>query len=154
MTNPGDRHNPTRPLIGVGGVVWHQNKVLLIRRGKPPKAGEWSLPGGAQELGETVVETLIREVFEETSIRINNIEFLEIVDLIVQGEEHGKPRYHYTLIDFSADAAQQSTRPTPGDDAIDSIWADPDALETYGLWEKTIEVIRKSQQQRMARLSD
>ena len=55
-------------MIGVGAVVWHQGKVLLIRRGKPPKAGEWSLPGGAQELGETVLQALEREVFEETGI--------------------------------------------------------------------------------------
>ncbi|OSQ37813.1 NUDIX hydrolase [Thalassospira mesophila] len=148
MTDKAGRQNPARPIIGVGAVVWRDGKVLLIRRGKPPKAGEWSLPGGAQELGETVIESLIREVFEETSIQIENIRFLEIVDLIVPGDAADAPRYHYTLLDFSADATPHSTDPVPGDDADAAIWADPDNLEPYGLWAKTIEVIKTSQQQR------
>lgn len=133
-------------MIGVGAVVWHQGKVLLIRRGKPPKAGEWSLPGGAQELGETVLQALEREVFEETGIRITNIEFLEVVDLIAPGGAHGKPRYHYTLLDFSADAIAGTALPVAGDDASDAVWADPDTLEDYNLWPVTLRVIKKSRQ--------
>ncbi|WP_339773983.1 NUDIX hydrolase [uncultured Thalassospira sp.] len=148
MTDQTDRKDPARPLIGVGAVVWHDGKVLLVRRGKPPKEGEWSLPGGAQELGETVNEALIREVFEETSVQIENIRFLEIVDLIIPGNIAGKPRYHYTLLDFSADAAPETITPVPGDDAVSAIWANPDTLETYGLWARTIEVIKKSRQLR------
>lgn len=133
-------------MIGVGAVVWHEGKVLLIRRGRPPKAGEWSLPGGAQELGETVQQALEREVFEETGIRITNIEFLEIIDLITPGGAHGKPLYHYTLLDFSADAVTGTALPIAGDDASDAIWADPDRLETYNLWTVTLRVIEKSRQ--------
>ena len=148
MTASVGRENPQHPIIGVGGVIWHEGKVLLIRRGKPPKAGEWSLPGGAQELGETVQQALEREVFEETGIRITNIEFLEIVDLITPGGAQGKPRYHYTLLDFSADAVANTANPVAGDDASDAIWADPDRLESYHLWTVTLQVIEKSRRAR------
>ncbi|PKR54278.1 NUDIX hydrolase [Thalassospira marina] len=148
MTGSAERENPKHPMIGVGAVVWHDGRVLLIRRGKPPRAGEWSLPGGAQELGETVQQTVQREVLEETGIRITNIEFLEIVDLIMPGGANGKPRYHYTLLDFSADANSETTIPIPGDDASEAIWADADTLGDYNLWPVTRQVIEKSRKLR------
>ncbi len=60
------REYPEKPMVGVGVVVWRGAQFLLIRRGKPPRAGLWSLPGGLQELGETVRETAAREIREET----------------------------------------------------------------------------------------
>ena len=97
------REYPDRPIVGIGGVVWRGDRVLLIRRGKAPRLGQWSLPGGGQNLGETLVEGLTREVREETGLEIEAVELLAVVDL-VDRDETGRVRYHYTLVDFMAEA--------------------------------------------------
>ena len=76
---PDSRAYPTRPFVGVGVVVLKGESVLLIRRGRPPRLGEWSLPGGAQQLGETVAEAAIREIREETGLEIAAPELLDVV---------------------------------------------------------------------------
>ena len=72
------REYPDRPFVGVGVVVWRGDNVLLIQRGKPPRIGAWSLPGGAQELGETVRETAVREVREETGVEIDVTHLIDV----------------------------------------------------------------------------
>ena len=106
---------PDRPVVGVGAVVWRGDRVLLIRRGKPPRAGQWSLPGGAQQLGETLLEAMTREVREETGLIVEGIQLLTTVDLI-EREPDGRVRYHYTLVDFTAEAPVGEA--VPGDDAM------------------------------------
>jgi ADP-ribose pyrophosphatase YjhB (NUDIX family) len=133
------REYPRRPIVGVGVVVWHGARVLLVRRGKPPRVGHWSLPGGAQRLGETIAEAARREVKEETGLEIALGDVVATVDLI-ERDPQGRIRYHYTLIDFVAAA----TRPElhPGSDAADARWFDPAEVEALGLWSETVRVIK------------
>ncbi len=141
------RAYPDRPVVGVGAVVWRGERVLLIRRAKPPRAGEWSLPGGAQELGEGVVEAARREVREETGLELARIEFLTVVDSIGRDEE-GRVRWHYTLVDVWAEAAEGEAR--PGSDAAEVGWFALDELEGLDLWSETLRVVRLAAERRAA----
>ncbi len=135
------REYPTRPWVGVGVVVWKDGEVLLIKRSKPPEAGRWSLPGGAQELGETLFATAVREVLEEVGIEIAPLEVITAVDKIVT-DESGAVRYHYTLVDIAAEWVYGT--PNPADDADAAQWVAPDQLGRFGLWEETRRVIQMS----------
>ncbi|GAK34001.1 DNA mismatch repair protein MutT [Iodidimonas nitroreducens] len=131
-----------RPLIGIGVVVLKEDCVLLIRRGKPPKAGEWSLPGGAQEWGETTHEAARREVYEETGIEIEIIGLLDVVDgLMPDGK--GDYAFHYTLIDYHG--RWMAGTPKAASDAADAAWVRLDHLDDYGLWDETRRVIALAQ---------
>lgn len=108
-------------------------EVLLVRRGQAPKAGQWSLPGGAQRIGETVRETLVREVVEETGVTIGTPRLIDVFDSIV--EDGDRVAYHYTLIDFVA--PWTGGDPRPGDDASEAAWAAVDDLAAYDMWTET-----------------
>ena len=142
------RDFPDRPIVGVGVVVWRGDQVLLIRRGKPPRVGQWSLPGGGQELGETVAETARREVLEETGLALATLELLTVVDLIEPEPDSPRVRFHYTLIDFTAEAADGEAR--AGGDAAAVGWFDRDALADLGLWTETQRIIDLAASRRMA----
>ena len=133
------REYPDRPIVGVGVVVCREGRVLLIRRGRPPRLGQWSLPGGGQMLGETVEQAARREVLEETGLALRRLELLTVVDL-VEPDEAGAIRYHYTLVDFVAEAEPGEAR--PGDDAAATAWHAPDGLEGLGLWSETQRIVR------------
>jgi ADP-ribose pyrophosphatase YjhB (NUDIX family) len=122
--------------------------VLLVRRGKPPRAGRWSLPGGAQQLGETVAEAARREVEEEAGMEIELGDIVATVDLI-EHDAHGRVRYHYTLIDFVAEAASAALR--PGSDAADARWFSVAEIEALGLWSETVRVIKLAGERRSCR---
>src|SRR5258707_15688937 len=100
------REYPERPLVGVGGVIIDQGRALLIRRGSEPLLGEWSIPGGTLELGETLEEGVARELLEETGLTVRVIELIEVFDRIyvesTAGAEEGKkgPRFHYVIVDY------------------------------------------------------
>ncbi len=94
------REFPEAPIVGVGAVVIDGTKVLLVRRGQEPLKGEWSLPGGALELGETLQQGVVREVLEETGLIVVPGGIIEILDRIIQDEVSERIRYHYVLIDF------------------------------------------------------
>ena len=81
------RTYPDRPVVGVGAVVWRDDRFLLVRRGKPPNQGQWSLPGGAQQLGETVFEAARREVMEETALDVEVLGLVDVVDGIKADNE-------------------------------------------------------------------
>jgi 8-oxo-dGTP diphosphatase len=142
------RTYPSHPVIGVGTVVWYGERVLLVRRARPPREGQWSLPGGAQQIGETVAEAARREVREEAGIEIEPGDPIATIDLI-ERDEDGRVRYHYTLVDFTAEAT--SAEVTPGDDAADARWFAIDELATLGLWSETLRVIRLAQGRRPCR---
>ena len=138
---PKSREYPSRPFVGVGVVVLKEENVLLIRRGRPPRLGEWSLPGGAQSVGETVQVTARREVLEETGVSIQNPQFLEVVDSIIKDDD-GRVKFHYTLIDYWAN--WESGTPEGADDAQHAEWVPFHKLGELGLWTKTVEVIEKA----------
>ena len=85
--------------MGVGAIILEGDRVVLVRRGHAPLLGDWSIPGGVLELGETLREAVVREVREETGLTVAPGELLGVYDRLVR-DEHGKPRYHYVLIDF------------------------------------------------------
>ena len=136
-----DRSYPTRPFVGVGAVIWQDDRVLLVRRGKPPRQSEWSLPGGAQHVGETVRETCLREIREETNLDVEIESLLEVIDGIFRDDD-GRVQHHYTLIDFKA--RWLSGEAKAGDDVDDVRWVSLAELSDFGLWQETERVIRKS----------
>jgi 8-oxo-dGTP diphosphatase len=135
------REYPDYPIVGVGVVVWKDGKVLLIRRGRPPREGDWSLPGGRQKLGETTRQTAIREVREEAGIEIVVGHLLDVIDSVVPDGD-GRIRYHYTLADF--DAEWHAGEAVAGGDAAALEWVDPADLARYDLWDETERLIALS----------
>ena len=134
-----ERSYPDRPFVGVGVVVWRDDRVLLVKRGRPPRQGQWSIPGGVQRLGETVVEAARREVREETGLDIDVIDVVAVVDSIERDDDR-LVRYHYTLVDLLAEWRGGEAR--AGDDARATAWVGTDELSRYRLWEETERVIR------------
>lgn len=138
------RDYPDHPIVAVGVVVLKGDEVLLIRRGKEPKSSEWSIPGGAQILGETVREAAVREVLEETSVHLKNIQPLEVVDFIDRDKEN-YIRHHYTLVDFVAEYDRGDLK--AGDDAREARWVAVRDLTQYTLWSETIKIIYSARKQ-------
>src|SRR5215469_1164476 len=92
------REFPSVPLVGVGAVVVHESRVLLVRRGREPLKGEWSLPGGLLEVGEALTAGVAREVLEETGLIVEPVELIELLDRIHR--EDDRVRYHYVIADY------------------------------------------------------
>ncbi len=131
-----------RPLVGVGVVVLKgaagDEQVLLIRRGKAPRLGTWSLPGGRQRHGETVRAAAAREVMEETGLEVEISHLLDVVDSLTR-DSTGAVAYHYTLVDFLAEWCAGEAR--AGDDAAEVLWADPRDLDRFALWSETLRIV-------------
>jgi ADP-ribose pyrophosphatase YjhB (NUDIX family) len=137
-TNENPRAYPDRPYVGVGVVVFKGDRVLLAQRGKKPRMNSWSIPGGAQELGETVEDAAHREIREETSIEIELLGLVEVVNSINRDDEECV-QFHYTLIDFVAE--WKSGDIVAGDDATDARWVSLEKIGDYNLRPLTHEVI-------------
>ena len=142
MTNP--RENPTRPWVGIGVLAFRCDDVLLIRRGRPPRQGEWSLPGGAQRLGEPAEDCARRELHEETGIEVGPLELLAVVDAITPGDAGGGPRFHYTIIDYLA--RWEAGEPRAGGDVTDVVWCDSRDPTPFALWPEALRVIALARQ--------
>jgi len=141
------RENPSRPIIGVGAVIFKGAEILLIQRGKPPKENEWSLPGGAQEIGETVLEALKREILEETGLTITPDTFLDVVDYIEPLSATGtSAKYHYTLLDYSADYAHGTLK--ANSDAKAAAFFSLEKALALPLWTETKRIIKLAAQKR------
>jgi ADP-ribose pyrophosphatase YjhB (NUDIX family) len=140
------REYPAAPLVGVAGVVVRGEDVLLIQRGREPMLGAWSLPGGLLEVGETTAEGVVREVFEETGVRVRPVEIVATLDRIVR-DEAGRVRFHYVLVEWLCLLETHWARELVcGDDAAAAIWLERGEIysETYGLEEPTLGVIEKA----------
>ena len=133
-----DRRYPTRPIVGVGTVVMDSDRVLMIKRGKPPRRGSWSLPGGAQELGETIREAARREVREETGLQIEIFGLIDVVDS-VRSDADDKIEYHYTLIDLAGYSVGGTLM--AGGDAQDCRWFTRTEINAMDIWSETKRII-------------
>ena len=131
---------PDKPRVAVGGIVFENNRVLLVRRGKPPAEGDWAIPGGSVELGETLQQAVERELLEETGITVKANEIAYVFDVIPR-DPQGRVRFHYVIIDLMADYI--SGRPQPGDDVSDARWIAPDELKNLRINSSTLGLLRK-----------
>jgi 8-oxo-dGTP diphosphatase len=133
------RAYPDRPFVGVGAVIVDETaRVLLVKRRFDPLAGQWSLPGGAVDVGETLEACVVREMREETGLDVEVGRVIEVFDRITHDDE-GRVQYHYVLVDYVC-------RPLGGtlaaaSDVADVAWVAPDALADYRLTDKAIAVI-------------
>jgi 8-oxo-dGTP diphosphatase len=150
------REFPTNPLLGVGAVVVDDlGRVLLVQRGTEPMKGHWSLPGGLLELGETLVEGVKREVFEETGLFVQPEAIVEVVDRIYRDSDvkESPVRYHYVVVDYWCRVIGGILKPSS--DASEVAWvgrAEWKDTNFYSLELTTVQVIEKGWQ--MAREAD
>jgi ADP-ribose pyrophosphatase YjhB (NUDIX family) len=145
MSENSERTYPEHPLTGVGAVVFRGDAVLLIRRGNPPLAGEWSLPGGLADPGETLTQAVEREVAEECGIRI------EVIDLVtqfeyIQRDESGRARYHYLVFDFAAEYRGGDL--LHSSDASDARWFTPAEFGTAQVTGDVRRVVKEARELR------
>jgi 8-oxo-dGTP diphosphatase len=133
-----DREYPPRPIVGIGIVVIRGKEVLLCRRGKPPNEGSWTLPGGAQDVGETCQAAARRELQEETGLTVGDLHFCAYVDTI-RTDDHGRVQFHYTILDFAA--RWDGGDAVAGSDVSEVQWASMDALGPYNLWSEAHRII-------------
>ena len=136
-----DRHYPTRPWVGIGVIAFDADRVLLVRRGKPPRRGAWSLPGGAQHLGEAAEAAARRELLEETGIEVGPLTLVAVIDGITR-DAAGAVQYHYTIIDYCARHVAGEAR--PGDDVAAVAWATAAELAAYDLTPEAQRVIAEA----------
>lgn len=137
---PDNRRYPKRPLLGIAALIFNRDKILLIERGKEPLKGQWSLPGGALEVGETLEQGIIREVREETGLEVKPLKVLEIYERVMR-DAQGRPEYHYVLIDYICRVTGGSLR--AADDASRAAWVSRRLLPTYPITTGTLAVIEK-----------
>lgn len=124
-------------MVGVGGIVVRDGRVLLIRRGKEPLRGAWVIPGGTVEWGETLVQALVREMEEETGLVVRPGELLIAFDRISSPPSGSS--YHYVILDFLCEWV--SGEPRAGSDAQEVRWARPEDLQAIGAPSKVVEVV-------------
>ncbi len=136
------REYPDHPRVGVGAIVLHESRVLLVKRGQAPALGKWSLPGGLVDLGETTREAVAREVAEECGVRITVGVVAGVVERVVR-DEAGRIRYHYVLVDYLA--FPEGTRVAPGSDAADVRWVEVDRLGELDTTEGLLDMVRRAQ---------
>ena len=124
------REYPTKPIIGIGAVIICNGKILLVKRGSEPGKNKWSIPGGLVELGETVQETTVREVKEETNLDVQVRSLIDVVDNL-ELDEKGRLHYHFVILDFLVHLKRGSLR--AGSDVLNVRWVPLSDVEEYDL---------------------
>ena len=137
------REYPDRPFVGVGAIIVENGRVALIRRGRPPLEGQWSIPGGALELGETLREAAVREAQEETGLTVATQNMLGVFDRLIRDAE-GRVLYHYVLVDFLCYCTGGELH--AAGDAIEAGWFTPQQIAKLKLHEETAGVIQSGLQ--------
>jgi len=133
---------PDHPILAVGAVIENDaGAILLVLRGRPPREGEWSIPGGKVEWGEPVQDAIRREVEEETGLKIDLMGLIDIVDSLI-ADESGTLAYHHVLLDYAARAVSGTLR--AGDDVRDAKWVARECLDDYPVWDETRRIIDAS----------
>ena len=133
-----DREYPARPIVGIGIVLLKRDAVLLVRRARAPSLGQWALPGGAQDVGETAEAAARRELLEEAGLEAGPMRLAAHVDSIHR-DENGRVQFHYTILDFVADWVGGD--PVAGSDVSDAVFARLDDLARFELWSEAHRVI-------------
>lgn len=136
-----DRRYPKRPILGIGALIFHRNRILLAERGKEPLKGWWSLPGGVLETGETLVDGIRREVLEETGLDVEPVELAEVFERIMP-DGKGRAEYHYVLIDYICRVKGGEARAATDVSAL--AWATRKQLAGYKLTQGTLPVIERA----------
>jgi 8-oxo-dGTP diphosphatase len=142
------REYPERPVVGVGGVIIDNGRVLLIRRGSEPLRGEWSIPGGTLELGESLKEGVARELREETGLDVRVLDLIEVFDRIflnesqLPSERKPQPRYHFVIVDFLCERI--GGEPRAGSDVTDVAFATEAELGKFHLTETATRVLKRA----------
>ncbi|HEY8716286.1 MAG TPA: NUDIX hydrolase [Candidatus Acidoferrum sp.] len=148
---PSSREYPERPLVGVGGVVIENGRALLIRRASEPLRGEWSIPGGMLELGETLQEGCARELLEETGLHVRVLELIEVFERIVYAETQttgsiikstSRPRYHYVIADYLCERI--SGDHVAASDVTEVEFATEDDLPRFNLTPTALRILHKA----------
>lgn len=151
----GKREYPDHPVVGVGGVVILDGRALLIRRGCEPLKGQWSIPGGTLELGETLEDGVRRELLEETGLDVRVLELIEVFERIFQDSRANssappaRPQYHFVIVDYLCEAIAGS--PCAGSDVTDVALVAEEDLSAYNLTPAATRIMRKAFSQARAR---
>lgn len=135
------REYPVAPLVGVGAIIVTGARVALVRRGSPPSQGEWSIPGGLVNVGETLRDAVIREAREETGLQVEPLSLVELLDRIFF-DDQGRVQYHYVLADYLC--LVQGGVLKAGSDATNARWVDPRELREMNIAAVTKEIILKA----------
>ena len=147
----GKHRYPSMPLVGVGGLIVNEGKILLVKRAFEPRAGFWAIPGGTLELGETLEEALVREVEEETGIKIKVGKLLGVSNLILR-DKRGRVKYHFVLVDFMAKPLRG--KPKPSCETPEVRWVSLKELDKYRLTKTTRRLIDKALKEGLLRTID
>ena len=141
MSTGSSRRYPPRPVLGVGALIFRQDEILLVERGREPLKGKWSLPGGAVETGERLEDAIAREVREETGLDVVPQQIALVFERIMRDSD-GNAEYHYVLIDYFCEIRGGAL--CAGDDSNCARWFNLDSLDEFSLTEGTLDVIRSA----------
>lgn len=136
-----ERSYPNRPWLGVGGIIFQGDRVLLVKRGKEPGLGRWSIPGGVVEVGETVTSAVQREMEEETGLQVEILSLVEVFERILP-DGQGNISYHYVILDFLCSI--KGGRLTAGSDVTEAIFIPWLQVGSLGVPAETGKVIGKA----------
>ena len=142
------REYPDRPVVGIGGVVIENGRALLIKRGSEPLLGQWSIPGGTLELGESLQEGVARELLEETGLEVRVLDMIEAFDRIFLDptahdvKDRSRPKYHYVIVDYLCERMSGDAR--AGSDVTDIAFATEEELEKFQMTKTAMRVLHRA----------